>query len=83
MGVRKQISSSSGLRRSVLPYPTQPGGKMGLIPDPFKLSKTPAHIGGRLNRSGPSYGQDTEYVMSHLLGLDGNAISDLVSRGVL
>jgi crotonobetainyl-CoA:carnitine CoA-transferase CaiB-like acyl-CoA transferase len=36
---------------------------------PVKYSHTPPYIGGRLDRSGPNYGEDNEYVLSSLLGL--------------
>lgn len=33
---------------------------------PVKLEKSPAYIGGRYNRSGPNYGQDTDNVLGKL-----------------
>ena len=36
---------------------------------PVHFSETPMYIGGFLARSGPNYGQDTDWVLSNLLGL--------------
>lgn len=35
---------------------------------PVMFSATPAYMGGRYDRSGPSYGEDTEDVLSRILG---------------
>ena len=35
---------------------------------PTKFSCTPSYIGGKINRSGPNYGEDTEYVLHTILG---------------
>ncbi|MFF3574563.1 CaiB/BaiF CoA transferase family protein [Nocardia jiangxiensis] len=50
---------------------------------PTKMSVTPPYIGGRLNRSGPSYGQDTDYVLNEILKLDESAIRKLRETGSL
>ncbi|MGE3832519.1 MAG: CaiB/BaiF CoA transferase family protein, partial [Parvibaculaceae bacterium] len=47
------------------------GTKIGTWPvaeAPFKLARTPAHIGGLINRGAPCYGEDNEYVLGELLG---------------
>jgi crotonobetainyl-CoA:carnitine CoA-transferase CaiB-like acyl-CoA transferase len=50
---------------------------------PVKLSETPTYIGGRLDRSGPSYGQDNEYVLGEILKLSSEEIEELRAAGVL
>ena len=42
-------------------------GRWPIREHPVKMSETPAYIGGRLNRSGPNYGEDNEYVFGELL----------------
>jgi crotonobetainyl-CoA:carnitine CoA-transferase CaiB-like acyl-CoA transferase len=44
---------------------------------PVKFSETPAYIGGIHNKSGPSYGQDNEYVYGSILGLSPEEIKQL------
>lgn len=50
---------------------------------PVKLSKTPAHIGGPLNRGAPNYGEDNEYVLGELLGMSTKEIAALAEEGVI
>lgn len=50
---------------------------------PTRFSETPTYIGGRFNRSGPSYGEDTDYVLGEILGLDALRIDELRRDGVL
>lgn len=50
---------------------------------PVHLSETPTYIGGRLNRSGPDYGEDTEDVLRDLLHYDDEGVERLQSRGVV
>ena len=45
----------------------------------FKLSRTPA----RTERSGPTLGQDNQYVLETLLGYGAERIAELVAAGVL
>lgn len=45
----------------------------------FKLSRTPAST----KRSGPTLGQDNQYVLEELLGYDADRIGELVASGVL
>ena len=50
---------------------------------PVRFSETPTHIGGRINRSGPNYGEDTNQILTQLLGLDGSQIDQLRRHGAL
>jgi benzylsuccinate CoA-transferase BbsF subunit len=45
----------------------------------FQLSRTPAVI----ERGGPTYGQDNEYVLRELLGLSEEEVIELVAAGAL
>jgi crotonobetainyl-CoA:carnitine CoA-transferase CaiB-like acyl-CoA transferase len=45
----------------------------------FSLSRTPA----RIERPGPTFGRDNQYVLETILGYDGEKIVDLVAGGVL
>ena len=47
------------------------GTKIGTWPVyeiPMKLSKTPAYIGGPINRGAPCYGEDNMWVLTEMLG---------------
>jgi crotonobetainyl-CoA:carnitine CoA-transferase CaiB-like acyl-CoA transferase len=48
-----------------------------------KLSATPAHIGGVLDRGAPCYGEDNEWVLGELLGFGCREIADLKADGVI
>ncbi|WGY00377.1 CoA transferase [Nocardioides sp. QY071] len=50
---------------------------------PTTFSATPPYIGGPWDRSGPSYGQDTDQVLAELLGLDDATVARLRSEGAL
>lgn len=50
---------------------------------PTVFSATPSYIGGPWDRSGPSYGQDTDQVLAELLGFDAATVSRLRSEGAL
>ena len=50
---------------------------------PVDFSETPPYIGGFLDRSGPSYAQDNDYVLRSVLGLSDSAIQELVQAGAL
>ncbi len=50
---------------------------------PISMSLTPLHTGGPVDRHGPSYGQDTEYVLRRLSGLGGSDIQELKTEGVI
>jgi crotonobetainyl-CoA:carnitine CoA-transferase CaiB-like acyl-CoA transferase len=49
---------------------------------PVKFSETPPYIGGVLNRHGPSYGEDNDYVLRTILGLSQDQIAQLAADGV-
>jgi crotonobetainyl-CoA:carnitine CoA-transferase CaiB-like acyl-CoA transferase len=50
---------------------------------PVHLSETPAHIGGRLNRAGPNYGEDNDYVLKEVLGRNSAEIRKMREVGAL
>lgn len=50
---------------------------------PVKLSETPAYAGGRLDRSGPNYAEDNEYVLGTILGKTPEEIARLREVGAL
>jgi crotonobetainyl-CoA:carnitine CoA-transferase CaiB-like acyl-CoA transferase len=50
---------------------------------PVHLSETPAHIGGRLNRAGPNYGEDNEYVLRDVLKRTPEEIETMREVGAL
>jgi crotonobetainyl-CoA:carnitine CoA-transferase CaiB-like acyl-CoA transferase len=50
---------------------------------PVKFSETPPYMGGFLDRHGPSYAQDNDYVLGELLGLGRDEIARLKAEGVL
>lgn len=49
---------------------------------PVWASGTPSYIGGRFDRSGPSYAEDTDYVLEHLLARSAEEIRVLHESGV-
>jgi crotonobetainyl-CoA:carnitine CoA-transferase CaiB-like acyl-CoA transferase len=62
------------------------GAKIGRWPvaeAPFKLSRTPAHIGGLINRGAACYAEDNEYVLGELLGHSTSDIRGLEADGVI
>ena len=62
------------------------GTKIGRWPVaevPFKLSATPAHVGGTVDRGAPCYGEDNEYVYGELLGMSSREIAALKDDGVI
>jgi crotonobetainyl-CoA:carnitine CoA-transferase CaiB-like acyl-CoA transferase len=50
---------------------------------PVQFSETPPYAGGFLDRSGPNYGQDNDYVYGELLGLSREDIERLAADGVI
>jgi crotonobetainyl-CoA:carnitine CoA-transferase CaiB-like acyl-CoA transferase len=48
---------------------------------PVQFSETPPYIGGFLDRHGPSYGEDNDHVLRHILGLDESQIERLTREG--
>lgn len=62
------------------------GTKIGTWPVaevPFKLDRTPAHMGGPIARGAPCYGEDNEYVLGELLGHSTAEIRALEAEGVI
>jgi len=62
------------------------GTKIGIWPVyeiPMKLSKTPAYIGGPINRGAPCYGEDNMYVLTELLGHSPSEVERLAEEGVI
>ena len=62
------------------------GTKIGRWPvaeAPFKLSRTPAHIGGLINRGAACYAEDNEYVLGELLGHSTADIRGFEAEGVI
>ena len=49
----------------------------------FRLSRTPAHIGGLINRGAACYAEDNEYVPGELLGHSTSDIRGLEAEGVI
>jgi crotonobetainyl-CoA:carnitine CoA-transferase CaiB-like acyl-CoA transferase len=49
---------------------------------PVWADVTPSYIGGRFNRSGPNYAEDTEFVLREYLGRDDETIAALRREGV-
>ncbi|MEU9888890.1 CoA transferase [Sphaerisporangium sp. NPDC051011] len=58
-------------------------GRWPVKEHPTQFSETPTYIGGRWDRSGPNYGQDTDAVLKELLGLDSAEIEALRRDGAL
>jgi crotonobetainyl-CoA:carnitine CoA-transferase CaiB-like acyl-CoA transferase len=62
------------------------GSKIGRWPVaefPVKLSETPAYMGGPVDRGAPCYGEDNEWVLGELLGLDKTEVTRLADEGVI
>ena len=62
------------------------GSKIGTWPVyelPMKLSRTPAYIGGPIDRGAPGYGEDNAWVLSELLGMSGSDVQRLAEDGVI
>ena len=62
------------------------GTKIGRWPVagvPFKLARTPGHVGGVTNRGAPCYGEDNEYVLGELLGHSTADIRRFEEEGVI
>lgn len=58
-------------------------GRWPVKEHPTLFSETPTYIGGRFDRSGPSYGEDTDYVLGEIMGLELSTISELREAGAL
>jgi crotonobetainyl-CoA:carnitine CoA-transferase CaiB-like acyl-CoA transferase len=62
------------------------GTKIGRWPVaglPIRMSDTPPHIGGVMDRGAPTYGEDNEYVFGELLGLASSQIRRLAEDSVI
>src|SRR5207302_11329269 len=62
------------------------GTKIGSWPIyelPMKLSRTPAYIGGPINRGAPCYGEDNLWVLTELLGRSPSEVERLAEEGVI
>jgi crotonobetainyl-CoA:carnitine CoA-transferase CaiB-like acyl-CoA transferase len=62
------------------------GTKIGTWPIyelPMKLSRTPAYIGGPINRGAPCYGEDNLWVLTELLGRTPSEVERLAEEGVI
>lgn len=58
-------------------------GRWPLAEFPVKMSATPAHIGGAIDRAAPGYGEDNEWVLGELLGMSKRQIVALEEDGVI
>jgi crotonobetainyl-CoA:carnitine CoA-transferase CaiB-like acyl-CoA transferase len=62
------------------------GTKIGTWPVyelPMKLSRTPATIGGLINRGAPGYGEDNEWLLTTMLGMSKADVERLAEEGVI
>ena len=62
------------------------GSKIGTWPVyelPMKLSATPAHVGGPIDRGAPCYGEDNAWVLRELLGYSPAEIERLAEEGII
>ncbi|MGW0176767.1 CoA transferase [Rhodococcus sp. NPDC003322] len=62
------------------------GTKIGRWPVagfPAKMSESPAHVGGLIDRGAPCYGEDNEYVLGEILGYPTTEIARLREDGVI
>jgi crotonobetainyl-CoA:carnitine CoA-transferase CaiB-like acyl-CoA transferase len=58
-------------------------GRWPIAEVPFRMSATPPHIGGVLDRGAPGYGEDNEWVLGELLGMSTKQIAELADEGVI
>ena len=62
------------------------GTKIGTWPVyelPMKLSRTPAYIGGPIDRGAPGYGEDNAWLLTELLGMTESDVERLAEDGVI
>lgn len=62
------------------------GTKIGTWPVyelPMKLSRTPAYIGGPIDRGAPCYGEDNLWLLTNLLGMSESDVQRLAEDGVI
>jgi crotonobetainyl-CoA:carnitine CoA-transferase CaiB-like acyl-CoA transferase len=62
------------------------GTKIGTWPVyelPMKMTRTPAYIGGPIDRGAPGYGEDNLWVLTNLLGMTASDVERLAEEGVI
>jgi crotonobetainyl-CoA:carnitine CoA-transferase CaiB-like acyl-CoA transferase len=62
------------------------GTKIGTWPIyelPMKFSRTPAYIGGVIDRGAPGYGEDNEWLLTTMLGMSKSDVERLAEDGVM
>ena len=62
------------------------GSKIGTWPVyelPMKFGRTPAYIGGPIDRGAPCYGEDNEWLLTNLLGMTTADVQKLAEEGIL
>jgi crotonobetainyl-CoA:carnitine CoA-transferase CaiB-like acyl-CoA transferase len=62
------------------------GTKIGTWPVyelPMKLSRSPAYIGGPINRGAPCYGEDNTWLLTNLLSMTESDVQRLAEEGVI
>ena len=62
------------------------GTKIGTWPVyelPMKFSRTPAYIGGPIDRGAPGYGEDNEWLLTSMLGMSKSDVERLAEEGVI
>ena len=62
------------------------GTKIGTWPVyevPMKLSRTPAYVGGPIDRGAPCYGEDNVWLLTTLLGMTTSDVERLAEEGVI
>ena len=72
------ISDTGGL-----PLPTLPDSTAIDVDEAVGSTKTPAYIGGPINRGAPCYGEDNMYVLTELLGRTPSEVERLAEEGVI
>ncbi len=62
------------------------GTKIGTWPVyelPMKFTRTPAYIGGPIDRGAPCYGEDNEWLLTSMLGFSRSDVEKLAEEGVI
>ncbi len=62
------------------------GTKIGTWPVyelPMKFSRTPAYVGGPIDRGAPGYGEDNEWLLTSMLGMTKSEVEKLAEEGVI
>jgi crotonobetainyl-CoA:carnitine CoA-transferase CaiB-like acyl-CoA transferase len=67
----------------LIELPQQEIGSWPVRGFPVQMERSPAHPGGTMGRSGPSYGEHTDHVLKSVLGLSRENIEALQAQGVL